>query len=78
MEYCAKPSVSDAECLLSKADNIMDTVSRRSCKLTDFCDRFRLKDRNFIRQYAHLYSERLVTLRRKLENAAKEKWGMSF
>lgn len=41
----------------------------------DKSERFILKDKNFVRQYAHLYAERLWTMRGKLEKAARNKWG---
>ena len=78
MEYCSKPSVNDAESLLSEVGKDVKPLSRKNCKLADFSDRFRLKSKNFQRQYAHLYSERLVTLRGNLANAAKLKWGNVF
>ncbi|XP_033738216.1 DNA polymerase delta subunit 2-like [Pecten maximus] len=41
----------------------------------DKSERFLLKDKNFVRQYAHLYAERLWIMRGKLEKAARNKWG---
>jgi len=48
---------------------------RAECDFTDKSERFHLKGRNFNRQYAHLYSERLLTMRTKLAKASKSKWG---
>ncbi|CAL1543262.1 unnamed protein product [Lymnaea stagnalis] len=38
-------------------------------------DKFVVRDRNFNRQYAHLYAERLMTMRSRLSEAAVKKWG---
>lgn len=38
-------------------------------------ERFLLKDRNFEVQYAHLYAERLGTMRKMLIKAAENHWG---
>ncbi|VDH97835.1 DNA polymerase delta subunit 2, partial [Mytilus galloprovincialis] len=48
---------------------------RSDCKYEDLSERFRLKSKNFSRQYAHLYAERLWSMRDKVVDAAKSKWG---
>lgn len=75
MEYCNNPVVKTPESLMSEAGIESRAFERRGCKLTQYCERFRLKDRNYMRQYAHLYSERLITMRGKLEKSARAKWG---
>jgi hypothetical protein len=39
-------------------------------------DRFLLTNRNFDVQYAHLYAERLGTMRKMLTKAAENRWGL--
>ena len=51
------------------------TLTRAEVLYTDKSQRFALKNRNFHRQYAHIYAVRLWALRSKLENAAKKQWG---
>ena len=41
-------------------------------------DRFLLTNRNFEVQYAHLYAERLGTMRKMLVKAAENHWGKSI
>jgi len=52
-----------------------DQMKRSSIKLQDNSVRFVVKDRNFNRQYAHLYAVRLLEMRKKLTAAASKKWG---
>ncbi|KAK6187899.1 hypothetical protein SNE40_005824 [Patella caerulea] len=61
-----------------EADN--HVFCRSSSDYQEHNDRFKfkLKDRSFSRQYAHLYSERLMTMRPKLSKAAQDKWGLEF
>ncbi|ESO89002.1 hypothetical protein LOTGIDRAFT_106607 [Lottia gigantea] len=60
----------------SADENETATYSRsNSSNFQDHNERFKLKGRSFSRQYAHLYSERLLTMKPKLIKAAKEKWG---
>lgn len=61
---------------LSEPTEVVDTAFvRDSCQYENRSDRFRLKSRNFVRQYAHLYAERLWSMRNKVVEAAKSKWG---
>ncbi|XP_072029606.1 DNA polymerase delta subunit 2-like [Amphiura filiformis] len=48
---------------------------RPASKYENLSSRFLLKERNFQRQYAHLYSERLKVMFPLLRDAAKKKWG---
>ncbi|WAQ97312.1 DPOD2-like protein [Mya arenaria] len=63
MEYNCSVKTTDSQCLLSNPSEEFSSTERSSPQIVDCCERFRLKDRNFMRQYAHLYSERLVTMR---------------
>lgn len=52
-------------------------INRISTKCEDKSENFRysVNDKNFQRQYAHIYSERLLNLRPKLEKAVKKVYG---
>jgi DNA polymerase delta subunit 2 len=61
---------------LSEPTEVVDTAFvRDNCQYENRSDRFRLKSRNFVRQYAHMYAERLWSMRNKVVEAAKSKWG---
>lgn len=61
---------------LSEPTEVVDTAFvRDSYQYENRSDRFRLKDRSFVRQYAHLYAERLWSMRSNVVEAAKSKWG---
>ncbi|KAJ8019033.1 DNA polymerase delta subunit 2 [Holothuria leucospilota] len=51
------------------------TFERPSSLYENLSSRFQLQDRNFQRQYAHLYCERLLTMRKNIVAGAKRKWG---
>lgn len=51
------------------------TFERPSSKYENLSSRFFQKDRNFRRQYAHLYAERLCSMYPRLTETAKRKWG---
>lgn len=76
MEFSNKPSPEDVGALLSPPTSENQSFQRKSCKITETLNRFKLKEKNFLRQYAHIYSERLLTMRPCLEMTAKKKWGM--
>ena len=77
MIYTAKPEPSNVGQFMSAEDgeSAMETYERVESEVTDESSRFLVKDRNFNRQYAHLYAERLWTARPKLIEAARSKWG---
>ncbi|KAL4239352.1 DNA polymerase delta subunit 2 [Mactra antiquata] len=75
MFYSNNPDPQDVESLMSSPSDQESCHERTGCCVADSKDKFRLKDRNFLRQYAHLYSERLLTMRPTVEIAAKNKWG---
>ncbi|XP_038064247.1 DNA polymerase delta subunit 2-like [Patiria miniata] len=56
-------------------DNV--TFQRPSSTYENLSTRFLQKDRNFQRQYAHLYAERLCSMRPRLLETAKRRWGES-
>lgn len=81
MIYTAKPepSISNVGQFMTGGDETVvapesDTFERVDCVTKDQSSRFVVKDRNFSRQYAHLYAERLWAVRPKLIEAAKSKW----
>ena len=56
-------------------DNVPVSAQRVSASYENLSSRFQLQDRNFERQYAHLYVERLKIMSPMLKDAAKKKWG---
>ncbi|XP_060578948.1 DNA polymerase delta subunit 2-like [Ruditapes philippinarum] len=75
MEFSDKPSPKNVEALLCAPTEENVSIERKSCKIIANQGKYKLKDKNFLRQYAHIYSERLLTMRPSLEAAAKKKWG---
>lgn len=55
------------------ASQIVRATTKCEDKSEIFC--YNANDKNFQRQFAHIYSERLLALRPKLEKAAKEVYG---
>ena len=55
----------------------LESVSRLEHHFEDDNDRFRLPvvERNYHKQFASLYTRRLETTTKLLEDRAKEKWG---
>ncbi|XP_064614704.1 DNA polymerase delta subunit 2-like [Liolophura sinensis] len=51
------------------------TFTRRETNYANNSERFYIKEKSFGRQYAHIYAERLMTVRPELEKTAKKKWG---
>ena len=79
MIYTAKPEPSNVGQFMSEnGESAMETYERLESEVNDQSSRFLVKDRNFNRQYAHLYAERLWTARPKLIEAAKSKWGKHY
>ena len=52
-----------------------EQTCRSSSSIVNHGERFIVKDRNFSRQYAHLYAVRLLEMRKKLFETAGKKWG---
>ena len=50
--------------------------TRSSCSYENRCARFRLRERHYATQYAHIYFTRLELMRPHVEAAAVKKWGM--
>ncbi len=59
------------------SDTDIKSFTRWTTQYENTSDRFRLKNKHFERQYAHIYSERLITCRKHIESAVRKKWGMS-
>lgn len=83
MIYTAKPEPSNVGQLMSVSSvlsemSASENFERAESEWKDQSSRFLVKDRNFSRQYAHLYAERLWSARPKLSEAAKAKWGANF
>jgi len=53
-----------------------ERIERATCSYSNESERFLLQKRNFSRQYAQIYSVRIMAMRRKLAVAARRKWGM--
>ncbi|XP_065601093.1 DNA polymerase delta subunit 2 [Cyrtonyx montezumae] len=51
------------------------TFARAGSDFADHSQPFRLKERSFGRQYAHLYATRLLSMRPRLEQQARLRWG---
>lgn len=52
-----------------------DRIERTTSSYSNESERFLLKDRSFSRQYAQIYSVRIMAMRKKLATAARRKWG---
>ncbi|XP_071963088.1 DNA polymerase delta subunit 2-like [Antedon mediterranea] len=53
-------------------------LSRGTSNYHSHCDQFIIKDRNYSRQYAHLYAQRLKCFYPTLEKTIQRKWGNSI
>ncbi|XP_076458438.1 DNA polymerase delta subunit 2-like [Babylonia areolata] len=75
MIYTGKPEPTNVGQFMTEETNPTgETYERVESEFDDHSSRFLVKDRNFGRQYAHLYAERLWTARPKLIEAARSKW----
>ena len=61
--------------LLSPPDEQPVTYKRRDSEYVNNSDKFILKEKNFTRQYAHVYSARLMELRPAIEKVVLKKFG---
>ena len=63
----------------SESNEIEDgkPLERATCSYENQSERFLFKagQRNFTRQYSHIYSVRLMAMRKMLAAAARRKWG---
>ncbi|OWF46452.1 DNA polymerase delta subunit 2-like [Mizuhopecten yessoensis] len=77
MYYSSNPKPGNVGDFLHEPTQESEDVEfqRADSQYEDKSERFLLKDKNFARQYAHLYAERLWMMRGKLEKAARNKWG---
>ena len=75
MTDCAEPE--ELLCPPTAEDGAFrKTHTRSGCSYRNLCGRFRLRERNYVTQYAHIYFTRLEEMRPYLENAAAREWGM--
>ena len=72
---CVNKHSDSAGKLLSTPDESAVTYSRSEANYENLSVRFLLKDKNFGRQYAHVYSSRLAELRPELEKIITSKYG---
>ena len=79
---CEEMEEEDTETLLSRPTAADETFQkmhiRGSCSYENLCRQFRLAERDYVTQYAHIYFTRLETMRPHLEKAAVKKWGGSY
>ncbi|CAI8054295.1 DNA polymerase delta subunit 2 [Geodia barretti] len=66
-EFLCRPTAED--------EAFRKTHTRSGCSYLNLCERFRLRERNYVTQYAHIYFTRLEKMRPYLENAAAREWG---
>lgn len=59
----------------ASSEKFSKRFKRKSCRYEDKCERFRVADRDYTRQYAHIYFTRLKKLKKGVEKAAERKWG---
>ena len=74
MLYTGEKKLTDAGKLLSDPSENPVSFTRHSSKYEDHSQKFQLKEKNFQRQYAHIYAERLLSSRKKVEEEVKKKW----
>lgn len=55
-----------------------ERIERATCSYSNESERFVLRERSFSRQYAQIYSVRIMAMRKKLAAAARRKWGNKF
>ena len=53
----------------------INVIQRSICSYENKSERFLLKERNFDRQYAHIYAVRLMEMRKTVAVTARRKWG---
>lgn len=53
-----------------------ERIERATCSYSNESTRFVHQERSFSRQYAQIYSVRIMAMRKKLAAAARRKWGL--
>ena len=78
MLYSENPKPENAEKLLSEPSETGASFTRVNSKYQNLSDKFKIDQnkKNFNRQFAHIYAERLLSLRKKVEESAKKRWGV--
>ena len=79
-EFDIKTTQLKAEVLLSEPSTHEglgdeERIERATSSYSNESERFLLQERNFSRQYAQIYSVRIMAMRKKLAVAARRKWG---
>uniref|UniRef100_A0A0B6ZQD3 DNA polymerase delta subunit 2 n=1 Tax=Arion vulgaris TaxID=1028688 RepID=A0A0B6ZQD3_9EUPU len=76
MIYSSSPKPEHTGSFMKESHKQEDTeFERAKCEYVNKNNRFVVNNRNFNRQYAHLYAERLLAMRKRLSDAASKKWG---
>lgn len=75
MLYTGETKSVNAGILLSEPSENPVSFTRSSSAYEDHSQKFLLKEKSFQRQYAHIYAERLISSRKNVEEAVKNKWG---
>ena len=78
MLYTAETKSSDAGKLLSEPGENAVSFTRCASDYEDHSVKYTLKKKNFQRQYAQIYYQRLMTSRKQLEEAVTKKWGTYY
>ena len=78
MLYSTHPEPTNVGKLMTEPNEneSQDLVERAKLPFVNNSQRFLLQNRNFERQYAHLYTERLFTMRDRVADSARMKWGV--
>lgn len=48
---------------------------RKSCKYENKCSRFMVEEREYTRQYSHIYYMRLEEMGKRVKSVAERRWG---
>ena len=68
-----------AEELLSAPNAASEEFSkpfkRKGCKYENKCSRFVVKEREYTRQYSHIYFVRLNIMGKRVRSVAEKRWG---
>ena len=66
---CPAPTINE------ESEGLNNVIERSVCSYENKSERFLLKERNFDRQYAHIYAVRLMAMRKTVAVTARRKWG---
>lgn len=69
-------SIPDVDYEISPREKLFEiSISRESCSYKDLSTKFRHNKTEYTRQYAHIYSKRLLQMKDVISKRAKQKWG---